>query len=177
MPTLSQLFSLDPAYWWWEGQLTYSSCSVLNKNQLKMRGGGKNKVQCRPWNRTTETSSLISSRHFPLLSFWCYHKRNSLHTALSSYFISPWPTRHPFLCSQGRLLNLHKRPLASVNLCNQMNSNLHPLFCLHIQHTTFLFEQWRLIGSSEMAGCSFCLSIPLHTVSQCFAPLPLKPQG
>ena len=44
-----------------------------------------------------------------------------------------------------------------------MNPNLRPLFCLHIQHTTHcLFERRRLIGSPKVAGCLFCLSIPLH---------------
>ena len=50
---------------------------------------------------------------------------------------------HLFLCSQGQLLNLHKRPLALVNLHNQMNPNLHLLFCLYILHfTCCLFERF-----------------------------------
>ena len=134
---------------------------VLDKNQLKMRGGVKYKVQCHLQNRTTETSSLITSRLFLLLSF----KWNSCHVALSSHFISlPWPTLHLFLCIQGQLLTLHKRPLALVNLCNQMNPNLCLLYCQHIQYTTCcLFKQWRLISSPEVTGCSLCLSIPLHS--------------
>ena len=95
---------------------------------------------------------------------------NGIHSTWLCRYISPLPrqTHHLFLCSQGRLLNLHKHHLALVNLCNQMNPNLHPLFCLHIQHVTHcLFERHWLIGSPEVAGCSFCLSIPLQP-GNCF---------
>ena len=51
--------------------------------------------------------------------------------ALSSHFI------FFFLCSQGRLLNLHKRSLAFIYFRNQMNPNLRPLFWLHLRHGTF----------------------------------------
>ena len=73
------------------------------------------------------------------LSFWCHHEQNSLHRALLSHIISlPWPTRHLFLCSQERLLNLHKCPLALVNLHNQMNPNL----CLPACTTRYSLSLW-----------------------------------
>ena len=80
-----------------------------------------------------------------------------------TFHLAPRPTRHLFLCRQEWLLNLHKRPLASVKLRNQMNPNLRPLFCLYIQHAIrCLFERQSLNGSPEVAGCSFCFSIPRH---------------
>ena len=133
------------------------------KSTENERVGVKNKVQRCLQNRTTKTSSLVTSHLFPL-SFCCYHKQNSLHPTLSSHFISfTQPTRNLFLCIQGWLLNLHKHPLALVNLWNQMNQNLCLLFCLHIEHATCLFEWRRLIGSPEVAGCSFCFLISLHS--------------
>ena len=74
------------------------------------------------------------------------------------------PTCHLFLCCQRWLLNLHKHPLALVYLYNQMNPKLCLLFCLHIQDATCCrFERRRLIGSPEIASCSFRLSILLRT--------------
>ena len=70
------------------------------KSTKKEMRGKKNIVQCRLRNRTTETSSLVTSRLFALLYFWCYHKQNSLHAALSLHFISfARLTRYLFLCS------------------------------------------------------------------------------
>ena len=118
----------------------------------------KNKVQRCPRNWTTETSSLVTSRLFPFGV-----TTNGIHSTRLCCHISsrPQSTCHLFLCSQGWLLNLHKHPLALVNLHNQMNPNLCPLFCLHIQHTG-LFKWRKLIGLPEVAGCSFCLSILLQ---------------
>ena len=89
--------------------------------------------------------------------------RNGLHSMqLCCHISSLRPTYHLFLCNQKWLLNLHKCPLALVNLYNQMNPNLCLLSCLHIQRTIHcLFERQRLIGSPEVAGCLICLSIPL----------------
>ena len=117
--------------------------------------GVKNKVQ-----RKQVHSSLPSYFFFPS----CI-TTNGIHSTRLCRRISSRlrPTRHLFLCSQGRLLNLHNRPLALVNLRNQMNPNLRLLFCFHIQHATrCLFEQRRLMGSPEVASCPFCLSIPLQ---------------
>ena len=51
-----------------------------------------------------------------------------------------------FLSRRGRLLNSCK--------CQ--------LFCLHIHHTTHLFERQTSVGLSEAAVCRFYLSISLH---------------
>ena len=89
-------------------------------------------------------------------------QRNSLHTALSSHFIS---THHLFICSQGRFLNLYELPQPLVKHYNQMNPNLRPLFYLHIQHTNRCPLEWRrLIRKPEVAGCSLGISIPLPLV-------------
>ena len=88
----------------------------------------------------------------------------------------PRPTHHLFLCSQKRLLNLHKHSLALVNLHNQMNPSLHLLFCLHIQHTTrCLFEWRRLIGSP--AGASLVRQWALSNKGRLDAVRPLASAG
>ena len=95
--------------------------------------GIKNKVHCRPQTRTAETKFPHNSS----LSSWCYHEQNSLHATLSSHFIPPSSSSSsqltdspPAFMQPGWLLNLHKHPLALVSLHNQMNPNLHQLFCL-----------------------------------------------
>ena len=102
---------------------------------------GENKIQHRLRNWTTETSSL-----FTFLFFTSGVTTNGIYSTRLCRYISscPRPIRHLFLCSLGQLLNLHKRPLGLVNLRNQMNSNLWPLFSFHIQYATrCLFERWR----------------------------------
>ena len=121
--------------------------------------GVKNKIQHRLRNWTTETSSLF------IFVFTSGVTTNGIYSTRFCRHISscPRPIRHLFLCSLGQLLNCQKRPLALVKLRNQMNSNLRLIFCFHIQYATrCLFEQRRLMGSPEVAGSSFCLSIPLQ---------------
>ena len=79
-----------------------------------------------------------------LVSFFrCCYERNSIHTASLSHFISRSLGSQAvlFLSGRVRLLNSRKR-----------------------QHATRgLFERWISVGLSEIAVCSFCLSVLLYT--------------
>ena len=135
--------------------LTIDVHHFVKQKSTEIESGDKNNVKHRP-------RSLVTSRFFPLFfPSGVNQERKSFHAALSSHFIRP--THHLFLGNQGRLLNLHQRPQALVNLRNQMNPNLRPLFYLCMHVTRCIFERRRLMGSPELAGGSFCLSIQLHT--------------